>query len=210
MQQNNFKSKLLIAVVVFLITIVSIAIGFIALRFYSSKSFVLNASIENLNKERSSAVLSKTVFLDNEEFINILNFHTINNENQIPEIVTNLENYAESIGASITINTINLEEEKKSAASEDKEKPSPSRKLKIEAVANGDFNDLLNLIKLFENGDYVLNIDEYSIRQVVVLPASKPGSGPSFRDVSPNDDSINLPNKTWYLDIKMSASTNIK
>ncbi len=224
MKTNNFTSRLLIAVAIFLATVFAIVVGFLLLRRYYSRAFVLNASIKNLKEERLNSSRSKEVFLQNEKSIEVLKSHEVKNRDEIPLLVEALESYALDLEISLDVKTINLDETKKVAkvlqptdslpdsktAPAEAAKKESGKNLTIEISSDGDFDKLLKLLQLFENGDYVLAMDSYSLRQVVVLESTRPGGEPIYRDVRSNDDTDADAIKTWALDAKLIVPTNIK
>ncbi len=226
MKSNNSTSKILIGVVIFLITIAAIIFGFFVLRHYYSKSYVLTASIKNLNEERDNSSKSKEVFLENKSAIDILNSHTITSESQIPLLVESLEAYALDLEISVDIKTITLEQKSKVAkvleptsttpdtknlASEDTTvKKEVGRNIIIETASNGDFDKLLKLLQLFENGDYLANVDSYSLRQVMVLEPTRSDGEPIYRDIRGNEEIPEDAILTWSLDAKLLIPTKIQ
>lgn len=226
MKQTNSTSKILIGAVIFLVTIAAIIFGFFVLRHYYSKSYVLTASIKNLNEERENSSKSKEVFLENKPAIDILNAHTITSESQIPMLVESLEAYALDLEISVDIKTINLEQKSKVAKVLEPTNTAPDtknlapgdttvkkevgRNIIIETASNGDFDKLLKLLQLFENGDYLANVDSYSLRQVMVLEPTRSDGEPIYRDIRGNEEIPEDAILTWSLDAKLLIPTKIK
>ncbi len=203
MKKGRFTSRLIMAVLLFLITLFAVYFMLRTLKSYSSNSFVLFESVQNMHKERENTIRSKSVFLDNIERIQSLGVHVIKSQDEIPFIVSKIEEYAEDVGVNIVVNSISLNETKEGDTSS-------GRSLSIEITANGSFGSLLNLMKMFENADYIMTTEEYYLREVVIIQPNRLGGEVTYRDISYNDDSSTVSNKTWMLGTKVLIETNIK
>ncbi len=217
MKPSNFKSRLFVSSALLAAAILAICFGITILRKYSSKSYVLSKSTQNILKEKEEASKTRTLIASSEQNIAELAKHNITRQEEVPLIVENLESYADSLGLPLTINTINVgaDQKAKTSTKEDaatKDAPlarKQTKELTIELTSNGSFGNLLKLIKLFENGDYILKIPQFSLKQVIMSDPGAFGGAPVFLDISPSN--INpIGNKTWLLRAKLTILTNIK
>jgi uncharacterized protein involved in exopolysaccharide biosynthesis len=203
MKPSNFKSKLLIAIVFFVAILAAVFFGFMSLTKYSSQSFVLSKSIENITVHSKNSLKTQTLLSENQARIDSLSSHTISRQDQIPSVVELIESYADSLKLPIKINNINFIDASKGGP----------KKLVIDITTNGSFSDLIKILKIFENSDYNISIDRYSIKQALVTQGGH-GSSPSFVDVPSSTDSQTSSNanqiKTWVLSARLSIVSSIK
>ena len=219
----------LISILALCIVFTMIFFGFILLGKKLSSTFVLNASMSNQVKEKENSIKTKKLFLENSDYISKMNKHTILNEDQIPNFVEMLEMYAEKVNTSIEVSNISVGEQSidivgKPATEDDiqnsKNKAvssggdtsqgiikssSGNKSLSLDVKVNGNFNDLINFIKLLNNGDYITSINSYSL---VLVEVSNTTDGQSiFKEVN----SKNITNKlTWLLSLNLKVDTFIK
>jgi hypothetical protein len=203
MNPNNFKSKLFISISFFIIVSAAVFFGFWILVKYSSNSFVLSKSIENIKNYSENSSKTQALISENQKLIDGLDSHIITQQDQIPYIIELIESYADSLKLSIKINNINF-------LNIDKDSP---KKLSVDITTNGSFSDLIKILKIFENSDYNINIERYSIKQAIVTQVG-PGSSPIFVDVpAANDANSNFGEsqaRTWVLSARLSIMSSIK
>ncbi len=199
MKPINFTSRLIVSSVILLLSITGIFFGVRVLRKYNSDSFVLYESIQNLHKERENTIKSKNVFLNNLDKIESLSNHIVSSEEEIPYLASKIEEYADSVGSDITINSISLSEPGKS-----------NRIISLDIDAIGSFDKLLKTMKMIENAEYVINMNEYSLREVAIIQPNRAGGSVTYRDISFTGDSSFATSTTWMLSAKLTLNTNIK
>lgn len=205
MKRSNFTSRILFASLILLVSLTGVYLGIRFLISYSSSSFVLYESIQNIYKERENTIKSKSIFLANLSRIQSLSKHIVSSQEEIPYVVSQIEEYADSLKADITINSINLEDVKDTG-----ENNQSGRKLILDTNVVSSFDNLIKMLKMIENSDYIISIDEYNLREVAILEPNRPGGSVTYRDISFTDDSLSINKKTWMLGLKLSLKTNIK
>jgi len=220
MKLNKFKGRLLIAILFFILVSGAIFFGFTLIRKYSSKLFLLSESIKTLTQESDNSSKTKKLIIENSELFNTLKIHTIIKDDEIPMIIDEIEIYGNDLNLPITINNISLGGESKNKKSSpalsdtqntksdtEKEK-SPTKKLAIEVSSYGDFSQILKLIKLFENSNYILSVDQYSLKQMLIIPSNKVGETVIFKEQSQNNknESDTKLKKVWVLNAKLVMS----
>jgi hypothetical protein len=213
MKPNNFRNKFLIALFFCLLVLGAIVLGFNLIIKYSSRIFVLNKLVQNINFENENSLKTKLLLDDNIKNFDNLKSHTIDKEDEVPMVVGEIESYADDLNIPIKINSINVVNlnKKRDSDSENPEaSPALGQILKIEIQSNGDFNSLVKLLKLFENSNYVISVDKYHLRQVISSGYNAGSGDLVFNEINPNSQ-INLDQtKIWLLSASLSITTNIK
>ncbi|OGI76547.1 hypothetical protein A3C57_00505 [Candidatus Nomurabacteria bacterium RIFCSPHIGHO2_02_FULL_33_12] len=216
MNKIKFNIKLITALALLIATILAIFFGIKFLRNSASKSFLLEQSIKNTTNEViNSSEIEQLIFINNVYFEE-LKSHTINTQNDVPPLVESIETYANMLGLTIKIDSISFPEIKVKKGTKAPLKveivpvdaPLALKPLYIDINVRGDFDKLINFIKVMENSNYLTQIPTYSLKKVVI-DNSVIGRNANIIPVSA-DTIISLQDKvTWVLNARIVIYTHI-
>lgn len=213
MKSNNFRNKLLIALAFFLIVLGLIFFGFTLIVKYSSRTFVLNKLIQNINLENENSLKTKILLIDNIKNYELLKLYTIDKEDEVPVVISEIEYYADSLKIPIKITAINVIDQTQNNSNDSEESLEASlhgKKLNVEIQSNADFNNLIKLLKMLENSRYIISIDKYHLRQVVISGSIGSSGDLVFTEIHHNTQMQLGQTKTWLLSASLSIATDIK
>ncbi len=219
MMQNKFLRNIFILGIVFIFIISAIFWGVKSLVSYTSQGFVLSNSVKNIVEENQLSAELRYNLTANAASLDNLNTHLIKEEDDVPKLAAEMESFADSLGISFVINSINIGEPKaknsKAAPKKEEVKPEGDKTalranpMYIEITAMGDFGKIMKFITLLENSNYAINFSDYSFKQMGLIESRNSGSGLTPVEIK-EENKLQIKKITWVFTAKLMVNTYIK